>query len=230
MIIMKTLNIMARIKHFSIRVLPRKKVFTDIYRGGTFGGEESISGPGSDLAQTALLRRSLPSLLKELGVRSMIDAPCGDFNWLREVDLGTISYIGVDIVDELIKGNEKRYGGDKRKFIVADIVADVLPAADMILCRDCFVHLSNKDIIRAIKRFKKSGSRYLLTTIFPSHQENVDMVTGRGWRPINLTLPPFSFPPPLKLTSEECPEQGGNYADKSLGLWELSAIKTSKYV
>jgi hypothetical protein len=217
-------TIKERLAHLSFRFLPRKKIFSDIYHGGFFGGDESVSGPGSNLVQTAVLRRELPSLLAELDVRRIIDSPCGDFKWMLAVDFGSIAYIGADIVEDLIDRNEKKYGSEERKFIVTDIVKDVLPLADLILCRDCFVHLSNRDVMRAIRCFKKSGSRYLLTTTFTALQKNVDMVTGRGWRPINLILPPFNFPPPIRLLNEKCFEQDGRYADKSLGLWLLKDI------
>jgi hypothetical protein len=41
---------------------------------------------------------------------------------------------------------------------------------------------------------------------------------------LNLQLPPFNFPAPLRLIEENCTEDGGKYADKSLGLWRLSDL------
>jgi hypothetical protein len=211
-------------KHLNYRLMDRKTIFTDIYRGRKFGGDESFSGPGSALKQTDILREKLPPLLRELGVRTFLDAPCGDFNWMREIDLGGISYIGADIVEELIKNNNIEYSGENRRFIVADITKDALPQVDIILCRDCFVHLSNRDINRAVKNFKKSSSKYLLTTTFADLRKNPDMVTGRGWRAVNLVLPPFDFPLPFRLLREECTEENGKYSDKSLGLWCLANL------
>ena len=109
-----------------------------------------------------------------------------------------------------------------------DIVKEDLPTADVIICRDCFVHLSNKDIIEALKKFKRSQSHYLLTTTFYNIKENNDLVSGRGWRPINLQKSPFNFPEPIKLISENCTEQNGKYLDKSLGLWKLEQIFLKK--
>lgn len=37
----------------------------------------------------------------------MIDAPCGDFNWMKEISKNTELYIRIDIVDEIIKRNKK---------------------------------------------------------------------------------------------------------------------------
>lgn len=215
----------AKIVHASYRVRGRKRNFNKIFQEGGFSGDGfPLSGAGSTLEQTKKVREEIPRILKDLKLKSLLDAPCGDFTWMREVNLVDILYIGADIVDELIKKNISKYSGKNRTFIVADIVKDDLPKTDMILCRDCFVHLSNKDIVRALRNFKRSQSSYLLTTTFYKMTNNKDLVSGRGWRPVNLNIPPFDFPSPLKLIIEECTEFNGTYYDKSLGLWKLSDI------
>ena len=45
---------------------------------------------------------------------SLLDAPCGDFNWMRHVPLGGVSYTGADVVPELIARNRRDYGRDGR--------------------------------------------------------------------------------------------------------------------
>lgn len=39
----------------------------------------------------------------------MIDAPCGDFNWMNGNIQKTELYIAIDIVDKIIKRNIKQY-------------------------------------------------------------------------------------------------------------------------
>src|SRR5262249_226159 len=104
-----------------------------------------------------------------------------------------------------------------------DVTSDKLPGADIILSRDLLVHLSFRDIAAALENFKQSMSEYLLTTTFPRTTRNIDILSG-DWRPINLQLPPFNFPEPLRLINENCTEHGGRYADKSLGLWKLDDL------
>jgi len=60
-------------------------VFSQIHRNNLWGEQESVSGNGSSLAATANLRQELPPLLAGLNVTSLLDAPCGDFNWMKEV-------------------------------------------------------------------------------------------------------------------------------------------------
>ncbi|MGH8131319.1 MAG: class I SAM-dependent methyltransferase [Steroidobacteraceae bacterium] len=200
-------------------VVPPTSVFDGIYHSNHWGGDESRSGTGSSLAQTRVVRQVLPELLSELGCRSMLDAPCGDFNWLSQVPLD-VEYFGYDIVGRAIASNTQRYGSDRVRFVRGDITSSRLPRVDLILCRDCLVHLSYSDAFLALRNFLRSGARYLLTTTFPG-RANRDIVTG-AWRPLDLERPPFKFPKPARVINEVCTESSGSYQDKSLGLWDLS--------
>jgi hypothetical protein len=196
--------------------------FNNIYKTNGWGGNESISGTGSSLDQTAVIRKEIPAIIKKIGANSILDIPCGDFNWMSGVKLD-IDYIGGDIVPDLVSKNNKNYQSDMCKFLLLDITKDQLPAVDVILCRDCLVHFSIRDIDRAIGSIKRSGSKYLFTTTFTGRHENPDIETG-SWRPINLQLSPFSFPEAIELINEQCTENGGIYSDKCLGLWRIDDI------
>ena len=200
-----------------------KNKFTNVYQKNLFKGNESRSGEGSNMLQTSIIRREIPLLLKEFKIKSLIDAPCGDFFWMREVELPVERYIGVDIVKEIAENNHKNYGNKQIIFMKLNIIKNVIPMADMILCRDCLVHLSFKQGIKVIKNFKKSGSKYLLITTFVNRLSNNEL--GKGlWRTINIEKPPFNFPNPIKLINENCTEINGKYSDKSLGLFLLKDI------
>jgi hypothetical protein len=199
------------------------RVFEQMHWENVFAGGESVSGPGSSLEQTAEIRQRLPLLIADLDVKSLLDLPCGDFNWMRHVGFGVDDYIGGDIVPQLIENNRQLYAAPHRRFMVIDLLHQLLPRVDLILCRDCLVHFSFAEITTALKNFKRSGSSYLLTTMFTSRIINTDIATG-DWRTLNFQLPPFSFPPPLRVIVEKCSENGGQYGDKSLGLWRLGDL------
>lgn len=175
--------------------------------------------------QTAAIREAIPPLLKEFNVRTMLDAPCGDFFWIPHMALPIDKYFGVDIVKELIAQNTARNANESRTFLCLDLVHDRLPASDLILCRDCLVHLNNEQARKALLNFKRSGAKYLLTTTFTDRSENVDLDERRIWRTLNLQIAPFNFPKPLRVVNEVCPEADGAYADKSLALWALQDIE-----
>ena len=197
--------------------------FTRIFTANEWRDSESKSGTGSNLEQTAVLRERLPALLAELGIRTLLDIPCGDFYWMQHMDLPLERYIGADIVTELVDSNRSRHASSVREFVRLDLVKDSLPKVDLVFCRDCLVHLSNENIRKAVANIKRSGSRYLLTTGFSELKENVDILNG-NWRRLNLTLAPFFFPPPSLIVCEECTEENGAFHDKCLFLWELSRI------
>src|SRR5438128_4830907 len=117
-------------------------VFRHAYRHNIWGDPESVSGAGSGLFRTSSFRDQIPQLLNELGARSLLDAGCGDFNWMKEISFPVERYIGIDIVPELVSHNGQRYSDAKRSFIHGDVARDKLPRADVILCRDCLVHFS----------------------------------------------------------------------------------------
>jgi SAM-dependent methyltransferase len=199
----------------------QRATFTRIFDTNAWLNAESVSGPGSTKARGADFRAALVALLDDRGVTSVVDAPCGDFNWMQDVlDARHLSYTGVDIVAALIAENARRYGTPTRRFVCADFTRADLPAADLILCRDGLVHLSFADARAAIRNFRRSRSRYLLATTFVDRTRNADVPTG-GWRVLNLEAAPFDFPPPLALVDERCTGGDGLYRDKRLGLWAL---------
>jgi len=206
--------------YLSLRFRPTSTVFGKIYREKGWGGEESVSGGGSSLLQTRAIRAALPSLLRELQCEVLVDVPCGDFNWMKEVCFDG-SYIGGDIVDDLVQENQRRYGNSNRRFVRADVIEGPLPRGDLVLCRDCLVHLSHAKVRRALQTIKRSGAQYLLATTFRRVTRNVDIPTG-AWRPLNLTLPPFNLPAPLRSIEEDALAPG--YEDKSLGLWRVADL------
>jgi methyltransferase family protein len=198
----------------------RRAEFTGIFQQNAWGDPESVSGPGSNVARASLFRADLEALVRSLKPRTLLDAPCGDFNWLRHFDLGFERYVGVDIVPVLIARNRAKFGSKRHRFLVRDMVRDRLPRADLIFCRDGLVHLSHAEIFATLRNFRRSRSTWLLTNTF-TDRENRELP---GWHPLNLQAPPFALPPPLGLIDEQCFTGGGAYRDKRLALWRLSDL------
>jgi hypothetical protein len=198
--------------------------FKRILETNLWGAENSVSGLGSELVATAALRAELPQLLRALGARTLLDAPCGDAAWINSLQL-PCAYVGIDIVPDLI--NQLQLKATRGEAFGAyhqmDLTRDALPAADVALCRDCLVHLSFDNIGRAIANFRASGAQWLMTTHFPDLQQNLDCEDG-DWRALNFERAPFAWGPPIHLLNEQCDEAGGGWRDKSLGVWRLTDI------
>ena len=129
----------------------------------------------------------------------------------------------VDLLGEIIAENELRHASGQRRFVRADVIRGALPSADAILCRDLLGHLSFAEIFQALGNFKRTGATYLLATTFTGARPNHDTSAGE-WRTINLTLPPFNLPEPLRLINEKCTEARGAFSDKSIGVWKLDDV------
>jgi SAM-dependent methyltransferase len=197
----------------------RADIFRRKYSEKLWGDHESESGGGSTLVSTARLRAALPELLEKLEIKSILDIPCGDFYWMREVDMPDIDYLGGDIVGDLVLKNVQKYSDALTNFDILDVLTSELPKVDLIICRDCLMHFSFEDAFKAMENLCKSGSKYLLTTTFP-HHENVSIETG-DWYPINLQREPFPLGVPMLLLNEG--DQDLNYCDKSVGLWRIES-------
>jgi 2-polyprenyl-3-methyl-5-hydroxy-6-metoxy-1,4-benzoquinol methylase len=172
------------------------KTFEKIFEENEWGSSESRSGPGSELLGTRKLRKKLPKLWKQYGIKTVLDVPCGDYNWMKTINKNDIHYTGGDIVKKIVDNNNKLYGSKNVDFIEIDIRKDELPKVDMILCKDCLQHLSIENVCKTLKNFKRSGSKYLMVTSYPLTSKNWDINDG-DCRPLNLLIEPFNLSAPL---------------------------------
>ncbi len=152
----------------------------------------------------------------------MLDVPCGDYNWMKTIDLGDCEYIGGDIVEEIIEEDKKLYTTDKVTFQVLDMTKDDIPKVDMIFCKDCFQHLSYENVALAINNFKRSGSKYMFASSFPKTWRNHDIHDG-DYRPLNICKKPFNLPKPIYKFREKSIAEGVE-SDKYMYLYSLDSI------
>ena len=198
-----------------------EQIFTHIFKTNAWRSAESRSGPGSSLKVTKRIRQVIQEILSRHQIRTFLDIPCGDFNWMKEVDLDGIEYTGADIVADLIANNSRLFGSANIQFQQMDLINSVLPRVDLIMVRDCLVHLSFDDCYSALEGIRNSDSRYFLSTTFPQILQNEEIETG-DFRRINLQLPPFNFPKPIEIYSEN--HDVDRDPRKCLGLWEIASI------
>ncbi|KAB2813858.1 class I SAM-dependent methyltransferase [Phaeocystidibacter luteus] len=215
-----------KLKGDPYRGLSTVERFEKIYHSNDWNDDESVSGPGSNMEQTQEVIRIINSVIAEYAIERIVDIPCGDFGWMNQVNLAGATYVGGDIVKDLINRNISNYGHRRDlTFEFLDLLIDPIPEADLLLVRDCLVHLSHAQVKLALDNIRRSNVKYLLTTSFVEVDKNTDIHTG-DWRPLNLTLPPFNLPNPTAVYNEKCTENGGKYADKSLVLWDIAKLRT----
>ena len=138
----------------------------------------------------------MPELFTKFSIKSVFDAPCGDFNWMRYVIKDyRINYIGGDIVLPLIRSHNKTYRNTNTQFIQIDLTKHQFPSANLMICRDCLFHLSFEDAKAVLKNFVESNIDYLLTSthVNLNNFSNKNVPTG-GFRHIDLFSAPYNFP------------------------------------
>lgn len=227
---MKTLNLVVLLTTFSIfadgETERRSNIFNQIYTHNYWGSPETRSGTGSEVSRTREIQTWLPEILKRLGIKVLLDAGCGECNWIKKIDdLGLDLYIGLDIVNTIIEINQAQFGNEKCRFMCLDVVCDELPAVQAILCRDCLAHMSHNDIKSALRNFKRSGAKYLIATNYPRIKRNTSDVGTGGYYPINLLAAPFNLPEPIMAFAELSAEPDARRAGKWLYVWCLDDVQ-----
>ena len=211
-----------KILNFYLKNVSNVKRFDFIYKTNYWKSSfiGSRSGRGSDFETTEKIRVSLSNFIKKNEIKSILDIPCGDFYWIHLIGLDNISYFGADIVDDLIKLNEKKFKEPNLKFLKLDITKDELPEVDLIFSRDCLVHLDDKEIFSTISNIRKAKANYFATTIFEEQFDNNKSKLSDNWRPINLTKDPFNLGNPDFILDDS----NNNQKDKRIAIWKISNI------
>lgn len=167
--------------------------FTNIYNNGAWGHNnngEAHSGGGSTLASTSEYRQFLQDFFKANNIHSVVDVGCGDWEFSRVINWSGINYVGCDVVQSVINENQKKYSSENINFKHGDGITMNLPPADLLICKDVLQHLPNEDVSAFILQFPKY-KYILITNDTPGSLVNEQTHRG-GYRPIDLTRPPFS--------------------------------------
>lgn len=144
----------------------------------TAGYPETVSGSGSMMKNTENVRFNLPEIIKKYEIKTMFDAPCGDRNWIKHLDLSELGceYTGGDIIEDVIKDI------DLPNVKLFDLRKNQFPDVDLWFSRDCLYHLCLDDIQRVVSNALTSNIKYFLITSHleseSAHSKNHDIATG----------------------------------------------------
>jgi FkbM family methyltransferase len=211
-----------------------EEIFSRIYNEyGFFGSQESRSGDGSTIKSTVWIREKIKDLVTQKGIKTVVDIPCGDFNWMKEIVFNFEHYIGGDIVEKCIEDNKEKYESKRIEFIHFDLVKDKIPSGDLLIVRDVIGHFPLEDGKKIVDNILSSDCKYLLATswydpsdpTFNKTHINEDVPYGRFYF-LNLTSSPFNLPDP-EFYIDEGVFYDGDGKRKGLGLWDLEKVKQS---
>ncbi|WP_405226721.1 SAM-dependent methyltransferase [Dokdonia sp. Asnod1-B02] len=182
---------------------PTKKAMEQVYDLKLWGagGASFYSGEGSHHPEIVVpyveaVAAFLSSFEEPLVV---CDLGCGDFNIGSKLVPYTQSYIGVDIVEDLIAHNKATFKNERLSFNCLDIATDILPKGDCALLRQVLQHLSNREIASVVDKLA-SFKYVILTEHLPDGDftPNQDIISGQGTRlkknsGVQLLMPPFNM-------------------------------------
>jgi SAM-dependent methyltransferase len=204
-ILKKLKNIFIKSKEKIYRTLGiRSKIYKIAYKRWSNSSESYSSGPGTRLEYIKNpYIDEVEKYCKEkyLMGKVFVDLGCGDFEIGSEICKFSSKYIGVDVVEEVIKQNRKNYEIDNVNFMKKDIVKEDIPDGDVAFLRQVLQHMSNEEIKSVLEKIKKY--KYIfITEHYPGNEnvneKNLDIETGSGTRlskdsAVYLTEEPFNL-------------------------------------
>jgi SAM-dependent methyltransferase len=192
--------------------------FNRIYAEGVWGRDDTgkgTSGSGSTVEITREYRAYVEDFMKKHGIKSVVDAGCGDWTFSSAMNWGGASYLGIDIASDVIAANRKRYETATIKFQVGDITEN-LPSADLLISKDVLQHLSNHLVQKFIRNNLRTGKYRWVILTNDRGAQNHDVESG-GYRAIDLAAQPFDVRGLVDL-----PIKFGNETTKITSLLELT--------
>ena len=212
----------------------------------------SLSGPGSNAEETVGVRTALPTLLALLGVRSILDVPCGDFNYMRAVLSAPptppgVAYTGMDIVSPLVEQlqatfgtghsarigqrggrNSSGLGSSKRHritFARFDLSLEYLWPADLVVLRDVLFHFDQPRALTVLRRVGLSGCKHALITTFPRGLNRVSARKYHAGRGFSSYASWNLEDEPFALPAPLLAlGQDGSRPDRVMGLWPCASL------
>lgn len=208
---------------------------------------ETCSGYGSTLAKSRGARTLLRLVLQGYPIRSIVDVPCGDCNWIAHV-LGEGTGDRGQGTEDRGQGTENaasslfpvtcslsplRYVGydillelieaNRRafpqwSFEVADAVILIPPRVDLIICRDLLQHLRLVEALMVLDNFRASGSTWLLATTHAVDRNEELRSSPSGWAWRPLNLSLH----PFNLAAPTISVREEEHFEKRLALWSVS--------
>lgn len=186
-------------------VMSTKETMRLIYQNNLWGGgkQDFYSGQGSHKQKIVepyiqVVSDWLDSFDQQL---SICDLGCGDFNVGRQLVGHSKSYVGIDVVKELIQRNIRLFQTKNVTFQCLDMVREELPKADCAIVRQVFQHLSNHEILTVLSKLKEY--RFLVLTehlpvgeFIPNIDKPTDFDIRLGKKSgVVLTCAPFGLKP-----------------------------------
>lgn len=184
-----------------------EQIFTEIYAENKWNpgssGFDSGTGSADERITTDYVQTVQDWLTTIESTRlTIVDLGCGDFRIGRQFVNSCTHYLGVDIVEPLIKYNVEHFASPKVRFLHLNILEDPLPDGDVCFLRQVLQHLSNDQIQTVLTRVEKyrwivvtehhpSSKYFRKPNLDKPHGADIRLFDGSG---VFLDEPPFNVP------------------------------------
>ncbi len=177
---------------------PVETIFTEIYEKAGWGRNDQgigYSGLGSTVEHTQTYRQFIEDFIRENYITSVVDLGCGDWTFSKLIDWQGATYLGIDVVKPVIEENIRLYSSPTIEFRAEDIINADLPRADLLICKDVLMHLTNEDVQIVLQKI--GGFKHCIFThdvdFATRTAQNGDISRG-GFRHVDLRKSPFYLP------------------------------------
>jgi SAM-dependent methyltransferase len=167
----------------------KMSVFENIYKNNFWGfGSGTGSVPINNLPYIDFLQKFIN---EHDDIKTVLDIGCGDWQISEVVDWGQKKYLGIDVVDNVIQKNIKKYSNDKIQFKVLNLFEEDIPESDLIIIKDVFQHLSFDNIRKILNKLDNSKFKYVIISGDVNYLTNYDIHDG-SYRTLNVNIEPFN--------------------------------------
>ena len=139
------------------------EAFDEIYRKGYWKQGEALSGVGSEGRWADDYCDIIAGLVRTHGLKSAVDAGCGDFSVGSRIAPLFGTYAALDVSAFIIDQNRRTFGHlTNVRFETRNLIEDDIPRADLVMVRQVLQHLTNAQILAVLETIDRSGAPMVL--------------------------------------------------------------------
>ena len=175
----------------SKHIYDTKNIFTNIYDLNFWGDG---SGPGSKYEYNIEYIEILQKLFNDFKICDVIDIGCGDWQFSQYIDFKNINYLGIDIVENVIRDNNIKYKKNNINFRCLDIIeySKKIKNTDLIILKDVLQHWPTQVIIETLNDLLLKTKYILVTNCCNQQNTNREIYMGE-WCGLTCDMYPLNL-------------------------------------